>query len=136
MRSRPAGVTAAASRHDRPPAHPCPPQRYPGVVAYVAGHLHANGVTPYFRADRRGGFWGLTTASSIDFPGQARLLQLMDNRDGTLSLFGTLVNQARRSPSAPGTPAGEMTDVQLASLARALAGNQTLRRFSHAGEKS
>ncbi|MDQ3644488.1 MAG: TIGR03767 family metallophosphoesterase [Actinomycetota bacterium] len=106
-------------------------QRHPGVVAYVAGHTHANGVTPYFRRDRRGGFWELVTASSIDFPGQARLLELMDNRDGTLSLFGTLVNQA--SPLAPppsGMPAEKMTDLQLASLARALAGNQNLPRFA------
>jgi len=106
-------------------------QRHPGVVAYLAGHTHANGVTPYFRPDRRGGFWELVTASSIDFPGQARLLELMDNRDGSLSLFGTLVNQA--APLAPprsGTPAEEMSDRQLASIARALAGNQNLRRFA------
>jgi metallophosphoesterase (TIGR03767 family) len=106
-------------------------RRHPGVVAYVAGHTHANGVTPYFRRDGRGGFWELVTASSIDFPGQARLLELMDNRDGTLSLFGTLVDQA--SPLAPppsGMPAERMSDVQLASLARALAGNQNLRRFA------
>jgi metallophosphoesterase (TIGR03767 family) len=106
-------------------------QRHPRVVAYVAGHTHANGVTPYFRPGRRGGFWELVTASSIDFPGQARLLELMDNRDGTLSLFGTLVNQASPlAPPPPGTPAEQMTDVQLASLARVLAGNQNLRRYA------
>ncbi len=106
-------------------------RRHPGVVAYVAGHTHANGVTPYFRRGRRGGFWEVVTASSIDFPGQARLLELMDNRDGTLSLFGTLVNQASPlAPPPPGTSADQMTDVQLASLARALAGNQNLRRFA------
>jgi hypothetical protein len=104
---------------------------YPGVIAYVAGHTHANSVTPYFRRDRRGGLWEVVTASSIDFPGQARLLELMDNRDGTLSLFGTLVNQAAplRPPPA-GTPAAGLDEAQLASLARALAGNQTLHRFA------
>ncbi len=106
-------------------------QRHPRVVAYVAGHTHANGVTPYFRPDRRGGFWEIVTASSIDFPGQARLLELMDNRDGTLSLFGTLVNQASAlRPPPSGMPAGQMTDLQLASLARVLAGNQKLQRFA------
>ena len=106
-------------------------RRHPGVIAYVAGHTHANGVTPYFRPDARGGLWEVVTASSIDFPGQARLLELMDNRDGTLSLFGTLVNQAAPlRPPPPGTPAAGMHDAQLASLARALAGNQRLDRFA------
>ena len=106
-------------------------QRHPGVVAYVAGHTHANGVTPYFRRDGRGGLWEIVTASSIDFPGQARLLELMDNRDGTLSLFGTLVNQAAPlRPPPPGTGAAGMSEAELASLARALAANQRLDRYA------
>lgn len=106
-------------------------QRYPNVVAYVTGHTHANKVTPYFRDDRRGGFWELVTTGSIDFPGQARLIELMDNNDGTLSVFGTLVNQAAPlEPPPSGTPAAGMTDAQLASLDRVLAGNQTLQRIA------
>jgi len=104
---------------------------HPQVVAYVAGHAHRNQVTPYFRAGR--GFWEVVTASSIDFPGQARLLELTDNRDGTLSLHGTLVDQAAPlRPPAAGTPAAGMTDAQLASLARALAGNGQVARFAAA----
>lgn len=108
-------------------------RRHPSVVAYVAGHAHRNQVTPYFRTGRRGGFWEVVTTSSIDFPGQARLLELTDNRDGTLSLHGTLVDQAAPlRPPAPGTPAAGMTDAQLASLARALAGNGQVARFAAA----
>jgi len=56
---------------------------------------------------------------------------VMDNRDGTLSLFGTLVNQdAPLRPPPSGTPATGMDEAQLASLARALAGNQTLNRYA------
>ena len=105
-------------------------KRHPNVVAYVAGHSHRNRVTPWFRTDRRGGFWEVLSASSIDFPGQARLLELMDNRDGTLSLFGTLVDHdAPIVPPPSGTPAASMSDTQLASLGRALAANNVVTKF-------
>ena len=72
----------------------------------------------------------MVSASSIDFPGQARLLELMDNRDGTLSLFGTLVDHdAPVAPPPSGTPAASMSDTQLASLARALAANNVVTKF-------
>ncbi len=106
-------------------------QRHPGVIAYVAGHEHRNRVTPHFRRDGRGGLWEIVTASSIDFPGQARLIELMDNRDGTLSIFGTLVDQAAPlSPPPSGTPASAMTEADLASLARALAANGPVARYA------
>ncbi len=105
-------------------------RRHRNVIAYVAGHEHRNRVTPRFRRGGRG-LWEIVTASSIDFPGQARLIELMDNRDGTLSLFGTLVDQAAPlRPPAPGTPAGPMSERQLASLARALAANGPVERYA------
>ncbi len=106
-------------------------QRYPGVIAYVAGHEHRNRVTPYFRREGRGGLWEILSASSIDFPGQARLIELMDNRDGTLSVFGTLVDHdAPLRPPPSGTPAAGMTETDLASLSRALAANGPVARFA------
>ena len=106
-------------------------QRHPDVIAYVAGHEHRNRVTPYFRRAARGGLWEIVTASSIDFPGQARLLELMDNRDGTLSLFATMVDQAAPlRPPPSGTPASRMSESQLASLARALAANGPVERYA------
>jgi hypothetical protein len=52
----------------------------------------------------------------------------MDNRDGTLSLFGTLLDAA--APAAappPGTSALGMTPAQLASLGRTLSYNDPQR---------
>jgi metallophosphoesterase (TIGR03767 family) len=95
--------------------------RYPNVVAMVVGHSHRNHVGGYSRADGRGGFWQLNTASHIDFPQQSRLIELMDNRDGTLSIFGTQLDHA--APFAaprPGTQAANIGDAGLASLSRAL----------------
>ena len=92
------------------------------VVTYVAGHTHANRVR-FFRGRHGHGFWQINTASHIDWPEQARLIEIMDNRDGTLSLFGTLINSAAPvAAPAPG-PANALTTTQLASLARTLAFN-------------
>ena len=95
---------------------------YPNVISYVAGHTHANRVR-FFRGRHGHGFWQINTASHIDWPEQARLIEIMDNRDGTLSLFGTLLNSAAPvAAPAPG-PASAFTGAQLASLARTLAFN-------------
>ncbi|MDX6681468.1 MAG: hypothetical protein QOG94_1507 [Solirubrobacteraceae bacterium] len=92
------------------------------VIAYVAGHTHENRITPFTRAG--GGFWGIETASEIDWPIQSRLLEVMDNRDGTLSIFGTLLDHgAALATPAPGTPAATFGPEALASLAREFAYN-------------
>ena len=93
------------------------------VVAYVAGHTHENRVTA---VERRGGggLWEIETASEIDWPIQSRLIELMDNRDGTLSIFGTLIDHgATFATPAPGTPAGGLRPDALAALAREFAYN-------------
>jgi metallophosphoesterase (TIGR03767 family) len=98
--------------------------RFPNVVLWVNGHTHVNSVTPHRRHPESpiaGGFWELNTASHIDWPQQARLVELVDNADGTLSIFGTIIDHAGpvsrddsgadRAPSAP---------LELAALSREL----------------
>lgn len=98
--------------------------RYPSVVAYVVGHSHENQVVPYRAKGGRTGFWEVGTAAHVDFPQQARLIDVMDNRDGTLSVFGYLVDTAAPvAPPAPGTAAAGMTEPELASISRAVAAN-------------
>jgi hypothetical protein len=41
-----------------------------------------------------GGFWEVNTAAHIDEPQHARIVELVDNGDGTLSIFGTLIDHA------------------------------------------
>jgi metallophosphoesterase (TIGR03767 family) len=97
--------------------------QFPNVVAWVNGHTHVNRVTGYRRPDG-GGFWEINTASHVDWPTQARLLELVDNRDGTLSIFGTLVDA-----DAPLSYGGRTdTPRALASLARELAANDWQER--------
>jgi metallophosphoesterase (TIGR03767 family) len=95
---------------------------HPHVVAFVAGHTHENRITAFKRG--AGGFWGIETASEIDWPIQSRLLEIMDTRDGTLSIFGTLVDHgATLATQAPGTPAAGFDRPTLAALGREFAYN-------------
>jgi metallophosphoesterase (TIGR03767 family) len=94
--------------------------RYPNVVAYVSGHTHENAIDPYINRRSRTGFWQLNTASLVDPPQQLRTIELMDNRDGTLSIFNTVLDTAAPAAvPAPGTNAGSFSNDQLASISRA-----------------
>jgi metallophosphoesterase (TIGR03767 family) len=91
----------------------------PNVIAYVAGHIHENRITAFKRADASGGFWGIETASEIDWPIQSRLLEVMDNRDGTLSIFSTLIDHGATLATPPsGTAADAFDPETLAALGR------------------
>jgi metallophosphoesterase (TIGR03767 family) len=94
-------------------------QRYPNVVAWVNGHTHANQIVAHGHAVPERAFWEITTASHVDFPQHARLIEIADNGDGTLSLFTTLVESVARY----GTDVGDTSDAGLAALYRELSFN-------------
>jgi hypothetical protein len=98
--------------------------RYPHVIGFVAGHSHVHQMLPFARPDGSGGFWNIKSAAEADWPSQARLLEIMDNHDGTLSLFGTVIDHsAATATPAPGTPAAGLNVAQMASLNREFAYN-------------
>jgi metallophosphoesterase (TIGR03767 family) len=89
------------------------------VVAWVNGHTHKNQIVAHKPASGAGGFWEINTASHVDFPQQARLIELVDNQDGSLSIFTTMVDHA-----GPASYAGSLSDtVSLAALSRELSAN-------------
>ncbi|MFF2813382.1 TIGR03767 family metallophosphoesterase [Streptomyces sp. NPDC058000] len=94
-------------------------QRYPNVVAWVNGHTHENRITPHGHAVPERAFWEINTASHVDFPQHARIIELADNGDGTLSLFTTLIESA--APYA--TDVTDTSDAGLAALYRELSYN-------------
>ncbi|WP_035840328.1 TIGR03767 family metallophosphoesterase [Kitasatospora azatica] len=94
-------------------------QRYPNVVAWVNGHSHENKITAHGHAVPERAFWEINTASHIDFPQHARIIELTDNGDGTVSLFTTLIESA--APYA--TDFTDTSDAGLASLYRELSFN-------------
>jgi hypothetical protein len=98
--------------------------RFPHVIAFVAGHSHVNQVLPFARSNGTGGFWNIKTAAEADWPSQSRLLEIMDNRDGTLSIFGTMIDHsAPTTVPAPGSNAGNFDVDDLAALNREFAFN-------------
>jgi metallophosphoesterase (TIGR03767 family) len=98
--------------------------KYPNFIAYVVGHIHENEITARRSRDGKSGFWEIATASEIDWPQQGRLLELMDNRDGTLSIFGTMVDTAAPiATPAAGAAANVFSDVMLSSLVRRISAN-------------
>ncbi|HSE54129.1 MAG TPA: TIGR03767 family metallophosphoesterase [Nocardioidaceae bacterium] len=101
--------------------------RHPSVVAMVDGHSHRNQVWAHRREDGTpGGFWEVNTAAHIDWPQQSRLIEITDNRDGTLSIFATMLDHD--GPAAYGGRTGD--PLVLAGLARELAANDWQQRDS------
>jgi hypothetical protein len=103
--------------------------RHRSLIAFVDGHEHLNRIRPYVRTTSGGapdgGFWEVTTASHIDWPQQSRLLDLFDNRDGTLSLYSTVLDH---TPVLGGAvPGGPFVNAQgvayLAAISRELSLN-------------
>ena len=91
-------------------AHPC-------VIAWVNGHTHAHAVTAVCDDGLPGGFWQVTTASHIDWPQQARVIELLET-DGGLVIGCTVMDSA-----APAGYRGSGGPADLAALARELAAN-------------
>lgn len=97
---------------------------FPNAIAWVAGHLHDNLVNPFPNPSGPGGFWSIRVAAEADWPQQSRLLQVFDNHDGTLSIFGTILDHVGQSAApAPGTAASGMDLNDLASVGRTMSFN-------------
>ncbi|MFI2374344.1 TIGR03767 family metallophosphoesterase [Streptomyces sp. NPDC018964] len=102
--------------------------RHRNVVAWVNGHIHRNAITPHTGSG--GTFWEISTASHVEFPQLARVIELVDNKDGTLSLFTTLVES-----SAPHrTDFTDLSRTGLAALYRELSFNVPGSRTDLAGD--
>jgi metallophosphoesterase (TIGR03767 family) len=109
--------------------------KHDNVIAWVNGHTHSNNIRPHEKTKKItkgkkkgkkkvvGGFWEINTASHIDWPQQARLIELTDNGDGTLSFFTTMLDHA-----SPTSYSDLDSPLELAALARELAANDPQER--------
>lgn len=94
------------------------------MIAYVSGHTHEHNIDAFARPDGSGGFWGIETSAIVDWPVQARVIEVMENGDGTLSIFGTIIDhEGPITAPAPDSDASAFDPADLASVGRTLAYN-------------
>lgn len=74
--------------------------RYPNVVASLVGHAHRHQARLLRAGPRR--LWEVTTGALIDFPNQFRVIELVDEDNGWLTLHATAVDVITE-----GDPVGE-----------------------------
>ncbi|HNN47826.1 MAG TPA: TIGR03767 family metallophosphoesterase, partial [Marmoricola sp.] len=104
-------------------------QRFPNVVAWVNGHTHDNKIQAWWNSDPTRSFWEINTASHVDAPQLARIIEICDNADGTLSLFTTCIE----SDAPYQAPYGDGSQAAIASLYREFAFNNPMNNPEHFG---
>ncbi len=107
-------------------------KRYPNVLAWVNGHTHYNKVRAHTSSSPERGFWEINTASHIDHPQMARCIEIVDNADGTMSLFTTLLE----ADSPYQVDHGDYSQAGLASLYRELSVNDLYADAANLGSEA
>lgn len=92
--------------------------RFPNVVLWVSGHTHRNSVRPCPNP-LGGGFWEVSTSALMDWPCQARFIELGVTESGGVSVTATMVDH--QAPPLPDDAEGVEL---LAALHRELAANE------------
>jgi len=93
--------------------------RFPNVVLWLNGHRHRNEIVLRRSSNEGGhGFWEVSTVAVADWPSQARIVELVANDDGTLSILCTMLDHTA-------APDPRLSDglARLASIHRELAAN-------------
>lgn len=98
--------------------------RFPQVLAWINGHSHRNRITAHRGPDARHSFWEINSASHIDAPQQARMIEVAANADGTVSLFTTMID----ADAPPQVGYDDLSTTGLASLYRELGYNDPAYR--------
>lgn len=88
--------------------------RFENVVLWLNGHIHINRITARMDPSRPHGFWEVTTSSLVDWPCQARLVEIFRTREGLLGIACTMLDHDGEG---------------LAGLHRELAANVPLQGF-------
>jgi metallophosphoesterase (TIGR03767 family) len=91
---------------------------HPSLVLWLNGHTHRTTVTAH------GSWWEVTAPSLIDFPQQARIVELLRSDDGVLTVATTMLDHVGELPWS-----GRVDSIPaMAGLSRELAANDWQRR--------
>ena len=81
-----------------------------GMMLHLVGHGHNNAKHLVEGSESQGGYWELMLASTLDFPLQSRIIELVDDDNGFMSIYvtnvglnapeGSLAHEARRLAAA------------------------------------
>jgi len=115
-RPAPCGRTAAQDPVLPDESVRCVLLRHPSLVALVDGHEHRNRILAHRAMDGAagGGFWEITTASHIEWPQEARLIELVEV-DGGLAIVTSMIGHS--SALEPGAVAALDGTAALAAIA-------------------
>src|SRR5260370_36099692 len=95
------------------------------VVPWLNGHIHANVIRPRLDARENGtGFWEVTTCSIVDWPCQARVVEVFEAGDDLLAIACTMVDH-----DGPAHPGSAIEPAALGALHRELAANVPICGF-------
>jgi hypothetical protein len=97
---------------------------YPNVFLHLVGHTHNNLIIPRIDPVPEQGYWEVQTSSLIDYPQQSRIVEIVDNRDGTGSIYCTMLNHASPEGSLSyQSRSFSLEDVQLGDGSESREGN-------------
>jgi len=66
--------------------------RFDNVVLWLNGHIHGHRITPRMGQRHGQGFWEVTTGSLVDWPCQARLVEIFKTAGGALAVGCTMLD--------------------------------------------
>lgn len=66
--------------------------RFPNVILNANGHTHRNRIWSRKSKKGRRDYWEVNTSAIADYPTQSRTIEIVDNHDGTISIFAVVFN--------------------------------------------
>lgn len=83
--------------------------RHANVIGWLVGHRHVHRIRAAHDPEgRTAGFWEITTSSTIDWPNQARIVEVIRGSDGSVGLRTTVVGHGLTDTSRDADPAARL----------------------------
>ena len=92
--------------------------KYPGVIAWIAGHEHRHHIKWIGAEVEVQGFWQIETASHADWPQQSRTIEIVQDEIGDIYFGLSVIDHAGEAAFGDAK-----TPLELAALSRIVSGN-------------